>query len=181
MSTSNRSNKIIALAFVVALVAVASLSVVAYSATSRYSQDASAQTSTPSSVNSTLTVSGVGIVNVVPDEIVADFGVTNQGTNASQVLASNSITMNAVISAIENAGVNSSDIRTTQLSLSPIYKYDNLNGSSTITGYQASNSVEVTLTGSDTAKVGVVVNAAVNAGANQVQSIGYTISDSLQA
>ncbi len=169
------------LAFAVALVAVASLSVVAYSAMSRYSSGATSQTSTSSSANSTLVVSGIGTVNVVPDEIVADFGVTNQGTNATQVLNNNSITMNAVITAIENSGVNSSDVRTTQLNLSPIYRYNNINGSSTLTGYQATNSIEVTLTGNETNLVGKVVDAAVGSGANQVQSIGYTMSSSLQA
>ena len=181
MSSTNRSNKVMALAFVVALVAVASLSVVAYSATSRYSSGASTPSSPSSSTNSTLVVSGIGTVNVVPDEIVADFGVTNQGTNATQVLAENSMIMNAVITAIENVGVNKSDVRTTQLSLSPTYRYNSFNGTSTLAGYQTTNSIEVKLTGNETNLVGRVVDAAVSSGANQVQRIGYTISSSLQS
>ena len=89
--------------------------------------------------------------------------------------------MNAVISAIEGAGINSTDIHTTKLSFGPMYKYNNINESSTITGYQASNMVEVTLDGNVTAKVGQVIDATVSTGANQVQSMGYTMSSGLQA
>ena len=104
-------------------------------------------------------------------------GVTNSGPNATSVLLQNSVNMTNVISAIEKGvGINSSDVQTTNFNFGPTYaQYSN-----TINGYQASNSVQVTLSNSDVSKLDSVINAGVNAGANQIQSIQYVLSNSLQ-
>jgi uncharacterized protein YggE len=73
-------------------------------------------------------------------------------------------------------GINSSDVQTTNFNFGPTYAQY----SSTINGYQASNSVQVTLSNSDVSKLDSVINAGVNAGANQIQSIQYVLSNSLQ-
>ena len=180
LNNSSLSSKLVAISLTVAVLAVAITGAVAFLAmsTPRVSQ---ADVSTSSTTTqSTIAVSGVGTVNVQPDEILIDLGVANQGPNATQVLMHNSATMTAVINSIEGAGINSTDIQTTQFNFGPIYTYNQVNGSQTISGYQASNTVQVTLTGSSTSKLDTVINDGVNAGANQIQSIGYTISDSLQ-
>jgi len=173
------SGKIVGISLVIAVLAVAFLGLVAYSATvSKASQaDTISTVSTSSSTPSTLSVPGVGIASAIPDEVQLVLGVTNSGPNATSVLLQNSANMTKVISAIEKGvGINSTDVQTTNFNFGPTYaQYSN-----TINGYQASNNVQVTLAGSDVSKLDSVINAAVNAGVNQIQSIQYVLSNSLQ-
>jgi uncharacterized protein len=110
---------------------------------------------------STITVTGNGTVDVTPDRASFDFGVTTNGTTAAQALNSNSTQAHSIIDALKKAGIASADIQTSQVSLWPQTR-DN---GRVITGYQASNSVNVT---APLAKSGSLVDAAVNAGANNV-------------
>ena len=173
------SGKIVGVSLVIAVLAVAFLGLVAYSATlSRSSSQADTiSTVATNSTPSTISVPGVGIASATPDEVQVVLGVTNSGPNATSVLLQNSANMTNVISAIEKGvGINSSDVQTTNFNFGPTYAQ----GTNTINGYQASNNVQVTLQGSDVAKLDSVINAAVNAGVNQIQSIQYVLSNSLQ-
>ncbi|MDA4131113.1 MAG: SIMPL domain-containing protein [Thaumarchaeota archaeon] len=173
------SGKIVGVSLVIAVLAIAFLGLVAFSATlSRASsQAATISTVATSSTPSTITVPGVGIASATPDQVQVVLGVTNSGTNATSVLLKNSANMTAVISSIERGvGINGSDVQTTNFNFGPTYAYN----SNTINGYQASNNVQVTLQGRDLSKLDSVINAAVNAGVNQIQSIQYTLSNSLQ-
>jgi len=172
------SGKIVGISLVIAVLAVAFLGLVAYSATvSRASQADTISTVSTSNTPSTISVPGVGIATATPDEVQIVLGVTNSGPNATSVLLQNSDNMTNVISAIEKGvGINSSDVQTTNFNFGPTYaQYSN-----TINGYQASNSVQVTLSSSDVSKLDSIINAGVNAGANQIQSIQYVLSNSLQ-
>jgi uncharacterized protein len=117
--------------------------------------------SATSSAGSTITVTGNGTVDATPNQASFDFGVTTNGTTAAEALSRDSAQARAIIDALKKAGVASSDIQTTQVSLWPQTSRDGLR----ITGYQASNSVNVT---APLAKSGSLVDAAVAAGANNV-------------
>jgi uncharacterized protein YggE len=117
--------------------------------------------SATSSTGSTITVTGNGSVDSTPDQASFDFGVTTNGATAAQALSSNSAQARAIIDALKKAGIPSADIQTTQVSLWP---QTSSNGK-VITGYQASNSVNVT---APLGKSGALVDAAVGAGANNV-------------
>jgi uncharacterized protein YggE len=117
--------------------------------------------SATSSTGSTITVTGNGSVDSTPDQASFDFGVTTNGATAAQALSSNSVQARAIIDALKKAGIPSADIQTTQVSLWP---QTSSNGK-VITGYQASNSVNVT---APLGKSGALVDAAVGAGANNV-------------
>ena len=117
--------------------------------------------SATSSTGSTITVTGNGTVDSTPDQASFDFGVTTNGATAAQALSRNSARARAIIDALKKAGIPSADIQTTQVSLWP---QTSSNGK-TITGYQASNSVNVT---APLGKSGALVDAAVGAGANNV-------------
>jgi uncharacterized protein len=119
---------------------------------------------------STITVTGNGTVNATPDQASFDFGVTTNGATAAQALSSNSSQASAIIDALKKAGVDSSDIQTTQVSLWP---QTSSNGNR-VTGYQASNSVEVK---SAIGKSGSLVDAAVAAGANNVDGPNLDTAD----
>jgi uncharacterized protein len=182
MSNLNQmSGKIVGVSLIIAVLAVAFLGIVAYSATvgkaSQADTGTTLQTVSTGTTPSTITVTGTGLASAIPDEISIVLGVATTGPNATQVLLANSANMTAAINAIEKgAGINSTEVQTTNFNFGPTYsQYGN-----TITGYQASNQIQVTLQGSDVAKLDTVINSAVNAGANQIQSIQYVLSNSLQ-
>jgi uncharacterized protein YggE len=117
--------------------------------------------SATSSTGSTITVTGNGSVDSTPDQASFDFGVTTNGATAARALSSNSAQARAIIDALKKAGIPSADIQTTQVSLWP----QTSSSGRVITGYQASNSVNVT---APLGKSGALVDAAVGAGANNV-------------
>lgn len=117
--------------------------------------------SATSSTGSTITVTGNGTVDSTPNQASFDFGVTTNGGTAAQALSTNSAHARSIIDALKKAGIPAADIQTTQVSLWPQTSH---NGR-VITGYQASNSVNVT---APLGKSGALVDAAVGAGANNV-------------
>ena len=119
---------------------------------------------------STITVSGSGTVDSTPDQASFDFGVTTNGATAGQALSRNSAQARSIIEALKKAGISSADIQTTQVSLWPQTSSNGM----TITGYQASNSVNVSAA---IAKSGPIVDAAVGAGANNVDGPNLDTAD----
>jgi uncharacterized protein YggE len=122
------------------------------------------------SSDSTITVSVNGTVDAKPDRAAFDFGVTTNGATAAEALSGNSSQAQAIIDALKKAGVVSSDIQTTQVSLWPQTSSNGLK----ITGYQASSSVNVS---APLAKSGGLVDAAVGAGANHVDGPNLDTAD----
>lgn len=118
------------------------------------------RTATPSA-GTTINVTGNGTVNATPNRASFDFGVTTQSSTAAEAMSRNAQEAQAIIDALKKAGVDSSDIQTTQVSIWPQTSSDGRQ----ITGYQASNSVHVT---AGIGKSGELVDAAVGAGANNV-------------
>jgi uncharacterized protein YggE len=179
--SSPLSGKIVGLSLVIAVLAVAFLGFVAYAAMTQHPSQAatnSVSTATQTSTPSTITVTGSGTSSGAPDQVLVTLGVTNTGPNASKVLLQNSANMTNILAAIETGlNVNKSDVQTTQFNFSPNY-----NGCcpGTLTGYTATNMITVTLQGAETSKLDTLLNAAVNAGANQIQNIQYMLSNTMQ-
>jgi uncharacterized protein YggE len=121
----------------------------------------------------TISVSGVGLVKAVPDVADVSLGVTKQGEDAQSAAGEAATTMDAVISALLEAGIAESDIQTTSLSLYAVYDYDE--SPPDIEGWEASNIVNVTVR--DIAAVGAVVDAATAAGATNVNGISFRVDD----
>jgi uncharacterized protein YggE len=120
-----------------------------------------------------ITVNGMGTVRAVPDRADFWFGVQSQGRTASAALDANSAEMRKVIAALREAGISAADIQTQQVSLSP-RQSDN---GDAIVGYTAQNTVSARLRDLD--RAGAVIDAAVAAGANQVN--GPSLSRSNEA
>jgi uncharacterized protein len=117
-----------------------------------------------------ITVTGNGTVDATPDRASFDFGVTSRGATAAEALTGNSSQARAIIDALKRAGIDSADIQTTQVSLWPQTSSDGTR----ITGYQASNSVQVT---AGLGRSGALVDAAVRAGANNVDGPSLDTAD----
>lgn len=119
-----------------------------------------------------ITMGGHGEVRATPDTAMLSAGVSTEGPTAAAALSANNNRMQAVMAAIKKLGVPDKDIRTSNFTVSP--RYANSNGEAPrITGYQASNQVEVRL--EDASKLGAALDALVAAGANQMNSVSFLI------
>jgi uncharacterized protein YggE len=119
-----------------------------------------------------ITVNGAGTVQAVPDQAQFSLGVESRGPTAREALAANSERMRRVLAALDAAGVAKGDMQTQDVAVSRSYPDD---------GYSADNSVSVTIR--DLARAGAILDAASNAGANNVYGPTLTRSnqDELQA
>jgi uncharacterized protein YggE len=125
----------------------------------------------------TISVSGSGEVRGVPNQAQLSAGVATTAATADAALVENARKMTAVFDALKTMGVPENAIQTSNFAVSPQYSTDNQNASrpQRIIGYQVSNQVDVLL--DDTKKLGPALDALVGAGANQVNSVGFSIRD----
>ena len=124
----------------------------------------------PSADGATITVTGTGSAKAVPDQASFDFGVQTQASTATEALARNGNQAQAIVAALRKAGIDESQIQTTDVSLWP----QTTNDGNEIVGYQASNSVDATV---PIGEAGAVVDAAVAAGANNVDGPNLSVAD----
>ncbi|MEZ4617605.1 MAG: SIMPL domain-containing protein [Caldilineaceae bacterium] len=159
-----------------------------------YAQETTPQTPSARSVS----VSGSGQVNVQPDVAIVQLGVQTSDAEATAALNANSEQMKALVNALQEAGVAQEDIQTQTIQLQPQYAgmTDNqppqpqpsdaqsaerqpMNQSPEITGYIATNTVEVRT--SDLANLGSLLDAVVAAGGNQIAGIRFEVSNATDA
>lgn len=109
-----------------------------------------------------VTVNGTGTVSSVPHEADFTLGVAATARTAVAATSANAAKMTRVIAALKSNGVAAADIQTAQISLSP-----NENDAGTkVINYTVTNNVTVNIR--DLTKAGATIDAAVGAGANQV-------------
>jgi uncharacterized protein YggE len=118
-----------------------------------------------------IVVTGQGSVRTVPDRAQVSLGVSSDAKTASAALRANGAEMAKVIAAVKAQGIPAADIQTEQVSLSLRY---NQNGDAVV-GYTATNSISVIVR--SLPKVGPVIDAGVEAGANQVSGPNLVLSD----
>lgn len=121
-------------------------------------------------LRSTISVVGDGRVLVQPDIAVASFGVEATAKTLTDAQAEASTRMRAVVDTLTGLGIPRDDIRTNQLSTSPIYDQKDR---SILQGFRATNSVQVKLR--QLGQVGAVVDAVTAAGANRVDRLVFTV------
>ncbi|HEX6866824.1 MAG TPA: SIMPL domain-containing protein [Caulobacteraceae bacterium] len=126
----------------------------------------------------TLNVSAQGETKVAPDMATISLGVQTQEPTAQAAIAANAEKMSRVVAALKKGGLADKDIQTSNLSLSPQYVYQE-NLPPRLTGYQASNQVTVTV--HDLSRLGKIVDATVNAGADNVGGVSFGIDDPTEA
>lgn len=123
----------------------------------------------------TVTATGQGEESAVPDEAEMNFGAVAKDEKADAALKQASETADAIIKAVKNEGVKAEDIQTQNLSVYPEYREPTESQSLEITGYTANVSVKVTIR--DIEKIGDIISAASDAGANEISGPSFTLSD----
>ena len=125
-----------------------------------------------------IVVSGEGSVSVVPDYAEVRAGVTTRAKTAKEVTDANAKLMAAVISALVSAGIARNDIQTAQFSLQPTYAMPQPGSEQKLTGFSASNEVNVKIR--QLGSVGEMLDRLVTAGATEVGNISFLHSDIAQ-
>lgn len=120
-----------------------------------------------------VTVSAQGQVTVDADQCQVRLSVVEANPEALE--ASNAVneTMAIIFSTLEELGIEKSDMETVNFSLEPRYNWDH--SPATIEGYEARNSILITI--HDLDKVEEAVSRALDAGANSVEQIQYQLKD----
>ncbi len=128
----------------------------------------------------TISVTGSGQANLVPDIAYLYLGVHTEKPTASEAMAENNAQTQSMIDALTKFGIDKKDIRTTNFSIYPQDKYDPQSG--TPTGekvYSVDNTVYVTVR--DLKQLGDLLDTVVAAGANTINSIQFDVADKAEA
>jgi len=115
---------------------------------------------------------GDSIVQAQPDTAIVTIGVITQNRSAIAAQQENATKTDAVVRALKAAAGAGAEVKTSGYNLQPqrVYKEGQ---PPTISGYEARNMVTVTL--SDLTKIGSVIDAAAQAGSNDVSGIAFTL------
>ena len=137
---------------------------------------ASAGTPAASSDEPTMVMTGTGKATGVPDEMTFRVAIHQTAADVSTALAQANRTATDVLHRLRTEGVAPLDIKTTGLSIRPVYAYSS-SAPPVITGYAASESMSVAV--KDLATSGRVLGATADAGGNAVRisSIKLGIAD----
>ena len=122
----------------------------------------------------TLSVDGQGTGTAAPDMATVTIGVTTQGKDAAKAQNDNAWVSNQIQAAVRGLGIAEKDIQTRNYSFYPNYSTDK-DRRNEVTGYTVNTSVIVVVR--DIKLTGKVIDAALNNGANEINSLDFSASD----
>ena len=123
-----------------------------------------------------VTVVGRAEMVAVPDMARVSVGVTTQAATVAESLEQKNERTRRVMDELKKQGVATRDIQTSRFDVSPQYNYDRQNNQRSLIGYRVTNRVDVVVRDLD--KTGVVLDAVVSAGANEVFGLSFDLADS---
>jgi uncharacterized protein YggE len=132
------------------------------------------------SLAQTITVLGQGSVRIKPDVARASVGVETSAESVSEAVAENETNMESILTALRDLGLEDKDIQTMNYSIQLDRYPETLpradSGSSDPQPvYRVSNMVNVTIRDLD--KVGDVLDAVIEAGANNIWGVSFSLDD----
>lgn len=123
-----------------------------------------------------VTVVGSGQVQGVPDTLTANAGIEFTAPDVTTAMNQTNDRQQAVINALVGAGLDRKDISTTTVTLEPQYS----NGAATITGYRATNAIQVKIHPTDAASRMLALIVGTGGDATRISSVSYSIADDSQ-
>ena len=130
---------------------------------------------------SEIQITGEASRSVAPNYAILTLGITSENTNINAAKSNNDRIMSDLISKLGHLGIDKKDIYTSNISINPTNDYQD--GKRINTGYSVANRVTVKINNLD--NVGKAVDAAVSAGANDINNLSFQndvsqqLSDSL--
>ena len=123
-----------------------------------------------------ISVQGRGVASGSPDEARVQLGVETRGADAARAVRENSDKVAAIRARLAGAGVAAKDVQTAQLSVTPQQPFDPQTGRpSGAPTYVVDHVLAVRVRAIET--LGDVLGQSVAAGANQIQSVSFAVSD----
>jgi uncharacterized protein YggE len=126
-------------------------------------------------LNNTLFVSGSSTTNTKTDKVTLSLGVETSNKTAEKALLSNFNLMNTVIDALKASGLQQNQTSTTSFSIKPTYNYSKYGDRGDLKGFTVSNSIHIE--SSNIGSVSQWIDTAVQAGANIVNDIYFSVSE----
>ncbi len=127
-------------------------------------------------MRNSVVISETGEIYASPDLAVIAFSVVNEAKSVTGAMDENSATMNNVISAVKEQGVEDKDVKTTSFNINPRYEYsEGTYGKRVLVGYEVIQKLQVKIR--DLGKIGTIIGKATDSGANGVDDLYLTIDD----
>jgi len=123
----------------------------------------------------TIRVVGEATITAKPDQAEVDLGVVTRAATGQAAATQNAQKQDAVLAQLRKVLGSGAEIKTLSYSLTPDYRYPKEGGQPVLSGYTATNVVQVKT--SDLPQVGMLIDAATQSGANTVQSLRFTLKD----
>lgn len=128
----------------------------------------------------TIEVSATASVSKEPDQAVIRLSVETFAKTAIEATQENARKMQVLPTRLKKFGVEATQIRTTHFQVDPQYEYkDGRQKDPRPIGYRVHNTVEVDIL--DIAKVGQIIDEAIETGTNRVMGLEFQVSDSESA
>ena len=121
-----------------------------------------------------ITVTGEALISAEPDQAQLDIGVVTQARTAPEASKENAERVTRVLSEVKKLLGRTDEVKTSGYSLTPAYRYPQ-GGKPEIVGYNASNTLRIKTMSLDL--VGRLIDAAMQAGANNVNRLIFTLKD----
>jgi len=116
---------------------------------------------------------GSATVSGEPDQVKVDVGVVTTAPTAQEASAQNATQMTAVLNQIRQVLAPSADIKTISYAVTPNYR--NTGQTPMLTGFTASNTIQVTAR--DSASIVKVIDSVSQVGATNIQGLRFSIAD----
>ena len=130
-------------------------------------------TQTTTQKESAFQATGKSVISTVPDKVEVVIGISRKETDIKLAQTRANEIINTINQKLGELGIPKSDIKTQNYTINPNYDYQK--ATQDIVGYSVDVSLLVSTT--DFTKVNQVIDLATAAGANQVGSIQFTLSD----
>lgn len=135
----------------------------------------SAQLDSTYTLNNTIFVSGSATAHTKTDKVIISLGVETTDKTAEKALLSNSNLMNKVMDALKQSGVQQNETSTSAFSIKPNYNYSKYGDRGNLSGFTVSNSIQIE--SSSINNVSQWIDTAVQAGANTVNDVYFSVSE----
>lgn len=119
----------------------------------------------------TMTLTGQGQVTTIPNTAIIRLGVQTNGLNLMETQAENAKISQSILKALKQIGY--LDIATYQYNIDKLFDYEN--GNRIDRGFTVRNIFQIETNNMD--QIGMIIDTAVNSGANVVDFISFEVSD----
>ena len=121
-----------------------------------------------------ITVTGEATISAEPNQAQIDIGVVTQARTAPEASKENAERLNRVLTEVKKILGKGDEVKTSGYALTPNYRYPQ-GGKPEIVGYNASNTVRIKT--SNLEMVGSLIDSAMQAGANNINRLVFTLKD----